>query len=280
MVPAAVVRPTRCPMSSFNATGDRSVLILKTDRLYAEILRQYAARAFAGGETCIATNTDEASRLLAAKPRDIFVTDATTSLEGDVLDLLTRCASAGARRTRVLIVTSSCEVRVLGALRALDVGGVFDSTTERPEQLVAALSTVADGGRYWSPSILQHMQRSGTGGALSQILTALEQLVLALIGDGCDDFAGALKLGVSPATIATVRRDLHRKLGVQHRGELVRVAAQHGFVRFTPEGVVRPGFSILLAAYQARRARRLESKAQRLATSAAKPKARAMRSAA
>ena len=67
----------------------------------------------------------------------------------------------------------------------------------------------------------------------------------------------ASKLGLSPATIGTVRRNLHRKLGIQHRGELVRIAAQNGFVRFTPAGIVRPGFALLVAACQRRTQLRL-----------------------
>jgi hypothetical protein len=42
---------------------------------------------------------------------------------------------------------------------------------------------------------------------------------------------------------------------VQHRGELVRVAAQHGFIRFTSAGVVRPGFTMMRDAYLARRSK-------------------------
>jgi DNA-binding CsgD family transcriptional regulator len=83
-------------------------------------------------------------------------------------------------------------------------------------------------------------------------LTAFEQVVLSVVGDGCDDIEAARRLSLSPATISTVRRGLHRKLHVQHRGELVRLAAQAGFVRFTPEGVERPGFGLLTAAYHPR----------------------------
>ena len=60
-------------------------------------------------------------------------------------------------------------------------------------------------------------------------------------------------LGLSPSTVSTVRRELHRKLGVQHRGDLVRAAAQSGFVHFTPTGVVRPGFALLSASYHPRK---------------------------
>jgi DNA-binding NarL/FixJ family response regulator len=115
------------------------------------------------------------------------------------------------------------------------------------------MRSVAAGSRYWSPAVARRMRQvAAAPSALFRILTAFEQLVLSVIGDGCDDVEAARRLGLSPSTISTVRRGLHRKLGVQHRGELVRVAAQQGFVRFTPDGVERPGFALLSAAYHPR----------------------------
>jgi DNA-binding NarL/FixJ family response regulator len=122
---------------------------------------------------------------------------------------------------------------------------------------MTALRAIADGKRYWSQTIVDHIHRVGSGSnALFRLLTAFEHLVLSVIGDGCDNTVAAAELQLSPATVSTVRRELHRKLGVQHRGELVRVAAQHGFVRFTSTGVVRPGFAMMREAYQARRTKR------------------------
>jgi hypothetical protein len=63
-------------------------------------------------------------------------------------------------------------------------------------------------------------------------------------------------LGSTSSTISTIRRRLHRKLGLHHKGELVQHAARLGFVRFNREGVVRPGFAQLRAAYDARRPRK------------------------
>src|SRR5687768_7215390 len=105
------------------------------------------------------------------------------------------------------------------------------------------------------------MQRVGSSStALFRVLTVFVQDGLAVIGEGCDNSVAVRTSKLSPATVSTVRRELHRKLGVQHRGELVKVAAQHGFVRFTAAGVVRPGFGIMCAAYQARRAKRADSR--------------------
>ena len=124
-----------------------------------------------------------------------------------------------------------------------------------------ALRAISSGRRFWSQTIVDHMYRVGSAStALFRLLTAFEQVVLSVIGDGCDNTVAARQLKLSPATVSTVRRELHRKLGVQHRGELIRVAAQHGFVRFTSAGVVRPGFGMMCAAYQARRAKRAEGR--------------------
>lgn len=234
------------------------VLILKADRLYAEALRQQTLRVFPRARVPIALTVEAAKTALAAGEVDVFVTGVGASFESDVLDLLggfTRQSSD--HIPRVLVVTVRREFRVLATLRTLGVDGVFDSATESPDAFITALKTITTGKRYWSQTIVDHMHRVGSASnALFRLLTSFEQVVLAVIGDGCDNTVAAQKLNLSPATVSTVRRELHRKLGVQHRGELVRVAAQHGFVRFTSAGVVRPGFTMMCEAYQARRAKR------------------------
>jgi DNA-binding NarL/FixJ family response regulator len=243
-------------MSSPTALAIRSVVILEADRLYAEVLRQFTTRAFPRAHITDVSFAESAALALAAEPADIFVAGISAAMEGDVLDLLWRRAAHSPRDSRTLVVTPRRDYRLLGSLRTLAVDGVFDSATEIPDQLGSALHTVAQGGRYWSPSILQHMQRPGAAAMVFRVLTAFEQIVLSVIGDGSDDNTAARELGVSPATVSTVRRDLHRKLGVQHRGELVRVAAQQGFVRFTSAGTIRPGFAMLTASYRTRKTRR------------------------
>jgi DNA-binding NarL/FixJ family response regulator len=247
-------------MESPKTLQTRCVLILKADRLYAEALRQYTLHVFPTARVLVAWSVASAKTILTTDPVDFFVTGIGTTLDSDVLDLLAQRSSHPSRTQRVLVVTVRREYRVLAALRGLAIDGVFDSASERPGEFVTALRAIAKGGRYWSQSVLDHMHQVGSSStALFRLLTAFEQVVLSVIGDGCDNTVAARTLKLSPATVSTVRRELHRKLGVQHRGELVRVAAQHGFVRFTAAGVVRPGFGIMCAAYHARRAKRAES---------------------
>jgi len=256
-------------MDSFAIPHVRSVVILKSDRLYAEMLRHSALHVFPDARVTVATTVEAATSSLRAEPADIFVTGVGASLEGDVIELLAQSANQSPLADRILVVTSRREYRVLSCLRTLEVDGVFDSSRESPDNFASALRAVANGSRYWSASILQHMQQMGqmgTAGAHFRLLTDCEQLVLSVVGDGCDDTVAGRELGLSPATVSTVRRELHRKLGVQHRGELVRVAAQNGFVRFTPSGIVRPGFAMLAAAYHARKSKRSAPRSKRKQT--------------
>lgn len=234
----------------------QTVLILKADRIYAEALRQHVLSVFPEARVLTALTLDAARRILNSETIDLFITGVGTSLGCDVIDLLAHLTTPS-RSIRILVVTVRLEYRVLAALRTLAIDGAFDSATSSPDELTVALQTLDSGKRYWSQSILDHMHKVGSASnALFRLLTNFEQVVLSVIGDGCDNVVAAQKLNLSPATVSTVRRELHRKLGVQHRGELVRVAAQHGFVRFTAGGIVRPGFGLMCATYQSRRTRR------------------------
>ncbi len=243
-------------MNSPDVLQPQRVLILKADRLYADALRQHALQVFPSAQISVVLTMTDARRELAAGGYDLLITGIGTSLESDVLEVLADCNRAS-QGPKILVVTVRLEYRVLAALRSLAVEGAFDSANGTAEELTIALKNVSAGRRYWSQTIIDHMHRVGSASdALFRLLTNFEQVVLSVIGDGCDNTVAAQKLNLSPATVSTVRRELHRKLGVQHRGELVRVAAQHGFVRFTSSGVVRPGFALMCAAYQARRPKR------------------------
>jgi len=234
----------------------QTVLILNADLIDAGALRQHVLGVFPGVRVLTALTLDAARRILDSETIDLFITGVGASLGCDVIDLLAYLAAAS-RSVRILVVTVRLEYRVMVALRSLAIEGAFDSATGSPEELTLALQTLDDGRRYWSQSIIDHMHRVGSASnALFRLLTNFEQVVLSVIGDGCDNVVAAQKLNLSPATVSTVRRELHRKLGVQHRGELVRVAAQHGFVRFTAGGIVRPGFGLMCATYQSRRTKR------------------------
>jgi DNA-binding NarL/FixJ family response regulator len=222
-----------------------AVLILKSGRLLGSVLREVVRERFPAAMIQVAHTIAAGRALLAERPIDLLLTGVGFP-DGDALDLI---AQQGERR-RVLVVTSHWEHRVLAALRVLPIRGVFDPSSEDAEQLDAALAAVTQGGHYWSLSVLDRLYaQSVPSTSISRMLSPTEHLVFAVIGDGTDDKAAATELNLRPSTVQSVRRDLHRKLGAQHKGDLMRLAVQHGYVRITAVGVQRLGFASLLAAW-------------------------------
>ncbi len=229
------------------------VLILEADQFCADMLRQIAARAFPQASLSLVNRVSLAAAMIAIASVDLLLTGLYLP-DGDIIDFL--AASLGQIPfPRVLVVTACQEQWVLQSLRQLAVEGVFDTVSEGGDQLGEALRTVAMGCSYWSAATLEHLRRQRAApNAYWRLLTPSEQRILAVIGDGCDDQSAAERLQMKPSSVQSARREIHRKLGVQHKGDLVQLAVQNGFVRFGPAGVSRPGFSILQAAcHQAKR---------------------------
>jgi len=231
------------------------VAILAADRLHAHLLRETVCATVAGARVISTACPSEVTGALLAGSFDLLIAGVEhASSDFDVLDFL--AALRGQRpATRVLVIADRREHRVVMALRALAVPGAFDPASEEIAGLARALLAVVEGGGYWSPSLLQQARECLSPRGIGRLLTPTEQLVFSVIGDGSDDETAARCLGVKAGMVLVVRRELHRKLRVQHRGELLRAAIQHGFVRITAAGSIRPGFRMLEAACLARKGR-------------------------
>ncbi|HWA11395.1 MAG TPA: LuxR C-terminal-related transcriptional regulator [Opitutaceae bacterium] len=244
---------------NFPAAPDiRRILILKEDRFSADTLRRMAQQIFPEAHCDVVQRIAAASAIMAAGAVDLWLTGAA-ALDGDVLDFLAVCCAARNCFRHVLVVTSRHEPRTLLSLRQLPIDGVFDLVEEEPDRLLVALRSIVAGRPYWSPGVLARLQDHLLAPrAFSKLLSAREQMVLSVIGTGIDDQAAAARLGLQPSSVHSVRRRLHRKLGLQHKGDLVRVAVQQGFIRFTADSVLHPGLTILRA--QCTRGRRSQGK--------------------
>jgi DNA-binding NarL/FixJ family response regulator len=238
------------------AADDFRILIVKADRFCAAALRQATQSAFPRARITGVASIADARKELRTSDWDFLVTGVALP-DGDVLDLLASPEKRACPRTGVLVVTATPHLHMIENLSDQAVTGVFDTAREDPEDLPFALMGVALGYRCWSANLLEELAAARRAvPQMTRRLTLTEQLVLATVADGCDDRIAAGRLGVKPASVQSVRRRLHRKLGVQHKGQLVTLAAQHGCVRFTPHGVLRPGYELLLQAYRARKQKR------------------------
>jgi DNA-binding NarL/FixJ family response regulator len=229
------------------ARAVRRILVLHPDPLYRDIVQEVFACDDSGSECRLAANLPDAVGALASEYFDLFVS-GTDLPDGDIIDLLFACTREPRRAEHILVISSSTDERLLSRLRALPIAGIVDPWVEGLVRLREVLHAAVTGSVFWSQSMLQRLRDlAGAGQVLDRILSPVDQIMFSVIGAGCDDDQAARQLGLSPDTINEARRKIYRLFGIQHKGDLVRVAVQRGFVRFSRTNVIRPGFSMTLA---------------------------------
>jgi DNA-binding NarL/FixJ family response regulator len=152
--------------------------------------------------------------------------------EFDGLEATRRIITAD-RDARILILTTfGLDEYVYEALRAGASGFVLKD--DPPEQLIAAVRTVADGDALLSPAITKRVIRQFTRiprlvppKELAE-LTAREQEILRLIADGLSNSEIGLRLYISETTVKTHVTHILQKLGLRDRVQAVVLAYQTG----------------------------------------------------
>jgi DNA-binding NarL/FixJ family response regulator len=103
---------------------------------------------------------------------------------------------------------------------------------DKPEVLRTAVATVLRGEIFYSPSVLQMCRdRQADPKFFNRLLTAREQEVLELFGQGLPDGEVAALIGISQFTAAAYRKQIMAKIDVHSQGELMKYAVSKGFSR-------------------------------------------------
>jgi len=160
----------------------------------------------------------------------------------------TRELALHAPATKVLILTTfEQDDYIFGALRAGASGFLLKRT--RPEELIAAVHTVADGDSLLSPSVTRRVidrmaqQPTPDLGSHAGIddLTPREREVLLLIARGLSNREIAAALVVEESTIRTHVKRILMKLNLRDRIQVVIFAYETGLNRPAGSGGSRPG---------------------------------------
>jgi DNA-binding NarL/FixJ family response regulator len=178
---------------------------------------------------------EQASRL---KPDVVLMDVRMPDLDGIAATReLTRTTPAA----QVLILTTfEQDDYIFGALRAGASG--FLLKRARPEELLAAVHTIAAGEALLSPSVtrrvIDRMAQQPTPELADQArldaLTAREREVLALIARGLSNREIAAALTVEESTVRTHVKRILIKLGLRDRVQAVIFAYETGLNRATP----------------------------------------------
>ena len=149
----------------------------------------------------------------------------------------TRELSNSASATRVLMLTTFEEDDyIFGGLAAGAAGFLLKRTS--PEELIAAIHTVAAGDSLLSPSVTRRVitemtqapRRDASTRERLGVLTPREQEVLVLIGRGLSNGEIATALVVEESTVKTHVKRILQKLQLRDRVHAVIVAYESGIV--------------------------------------------------
>ncbi|RVX42710.1 LuxR family two component transcriptional regulator [Nonomuraea polychroma] len=179
-----------------------------------------------------ATGREAVERACRLAPDVVLMDVRMPDLDGI---MATRELSLAAPGVRVLILTTfEQDDYIFGALRAGASGFLLKRT--RPEELIAAVHTVAAGDSLLSPSVtrrvIDRMARQPIPDLADQSmlagLTPREREVLTLIARGLSNREIATALVVEESTIRTHVKRLLMKLGLRDRVQAVIFAYESG----------------------------------------------------
>lgn len=135
------------------------------------------------------------------------------------------------KTARVIIFSMHAEAVYAG--RAMEAGAMgYVSKNAAPDEVLAAIRKVADGGRYIENEIAQDMAlQPAPGGDLMKQLTERDLEILRLLGEGRSLAEIAEALGVGYKTVANTSSQIKGKLGVTRTADLIRLSIEMGVAR-------------------------------------------------
>jgi len=217
---------TAVPPDETGTLGTLTVVVADDHAMMRRGLRQLLEDERGITLTGEAVDLESTTQVVTERQPDVLVLDLTMP-DGSAIDILAELR-AKSPQTRIVVVTM--EDAPGFAQRALAAGaGGFVLKELADQDLADAVYAVAQGEEYISAPVarrLATLRQARTDGRL----TAREAEVLRLIALGHTNVEVARQLGVSARTVETHRANIHGKLELRTRAELVRYALRCGLL--------------------------------------------------
>ncbi|MCU0492783.1 MAG: response regulator transcription factor [Chloroflexaceae bacterium] len=215
------------------AQDDQTVTVLIADdhTMFRQGLRELLERK--GGFTVVGEATDGAAAVKLAAEKQPQVALLDVSMPGVTGIEAARQIGQVSPGTRTVILTMHRDERtVLEAVRA--GANAYLLKDADATELIEAIWAVQRGEAALAGSaaarVLELLRRSDGSDQSSDLLTPRERDILALLAQGDDNRAIAVKLNLSEKTVGNRLSEVFQKLGVNNRTQAAIVAVQRGLV--------------------------------------------------
>jgi DNA-binding NarL/FixJ family response regulator len=208
-----------------------TILIADDHTMFRQGLREILERK--GGFTVVAEVADGLAAVDAAQrftPAIALLDISMPQLTG--IEAARQIAQASPNTRTVILTMHRDERTVLEALRA--GANAYLLKDADAAELIEAVRAVHRGEAALAGSaaarVLDMLRRGDSVTAPADLLTARERDILALVAQGDDNRAIALKLSLSEKTVGNRLSEIFQKLGVTNRTQAAIVAVQRGLV--------------------------------------------------
>ena len=141
---------------------------------------------------------------------------------------------------RILLLTAKADQVTLFRAGYAYIAGLIWKTGQVHDTLRCAVREVLAGRRYFPAEVREAMRTIRTDpAAFFKILSSRELALLPLLCQGSTDDQIATQTGLCPATVKSHRQHIMTKLDLHRTADLVRWAAEKGFVDFLRPRSVR-----------------------------------------
>lgn len=206
------------------------LLVIEDQVMVRDFVAQLCREQFAGAEVAEASDGRTGIEMCGQLRPHIVLLDLDLP-DGDGLDRIPEIRQR-APGVKIIVITSHSDDYAIHRSLEAGVAAFVDKCSQPIEAVGDAISEVAAGRTFHSPTVARTWARLRRDPhAFTKLLSLREQEVLRLLGEGFHNDTVAERLGVSPKTILTHRRNIMAKLGVHSTPELIRYAFKKGFTR-------------------------------------------------
>ena len=211
------------------------IVVIDDHALMRDLLVKACREAMRGSQVSGAGDGASGLDLCRTLQPELILLDLTLP-DRDGLDLLDDLMTV-CPHCKVIGISGYNDELTLHRVGQSKLSGFVDKKEQTIDHLAAAIRAVMGGERYFSPAAERvRISLRNNPNAFNKILSAREQHLLGLFGQGLSNGEIAAVVNLSELTVRNHRCRTMAKLGLRTTAELIRYALEKGFIRLETLG--------------------------------------------